>query len=70
MLVWSVRIGKYFPRSQKRPSAFGLGPFLRPWEIFPYTYGSLNRQITYTYFLKHSNDKNNIYYGVIPNYTY
>ena len=26
-----------FHLAQKRPSAFGLGPFLRPWEIFPYT---------------------------------
>ena len=32
-----VRIGKYFPRSQKRPEAEGRGTFLRPREIFPYT---------------------------------
>ena len=29
-------MGKYFPRSEKRPEAEGQEKFLRPREIFPY----------------------------------
>ena len=45
----SVRIGKYFPRSQKRSVAEGRGSFLRPRETFPYT-DRPNRQIIGLFF--------------------